>query len=92
MESTPSGDSSAGASASMFWSIFCIVSISVRCEELGLNCTRVRGWGLSQAVLAAYWSFEDGGDGAGVVDELKPCARCIVIPGRTEGTGEGGPA
>jgi len=31
-------------------------------EELNLDGARVRGWGLSRAVLAAYWSWEDGGE------------------------------
>ena len=35
--------------------------IDVLCGELGLDPTRVRAWGLSQAVLAAYWGLE--GDG-----------------------------
>ena len=30
--------------------------------ELGLDGARVRGWGLSRAVLAAYWGWEDGGE------------------------------
>ena len=30
-------------------------------EELGLDRTRVRGWGMAQAVLAAYWGWEDSG-------------------------------
>ena len=30
--------------------------------KLGLEGARVRGWGLSRAVLAAYWSWEDGGE------------------------------
>ena len=29
--------------------------------ELGLDLARIRAWGLAQAVLAAYWSLEDGG-------------------------------
>ncbi len=28
-------------------------------EELGFDRARIRGWGLSQAVLAAWWSVED---------------------------------
>lgn len=28
-------------------------------EELDLDRTRVRGWGISRAVLAAYWGWED---------------------------------
>jgi streptomycin 6-kinase len=35
--------------------------LDVLCEELGLDRARVRGWGLSQAVLAAYWNLEDAG-------------------------------
>lgn len=30
-------------------------------EELGLDRVRVHGWGVSQAVLAAYWGWEDSG-------------------------------
>ena len=30
-------------------------------EELGLDRARVRGWGLAQAVLAAWWTVEDSG-------------------------------
>ncbi|HEY3280854.1 MAG TPA: aminoglycoside phosphotransferase family protein [Armatimonadota bacterium] len=32
-------------------------------EELGLDEDRVRGWGLYGAVLSAWWSVEDTGDG-----------------------------
>lgn len=31
--------------------------------ELGLDRARVRGWGLAQAVLSAWWSMEDHGHG-----------------------------
>jgi streptomycin 6-kinase len=31
-------------------------------EELGLERARVRGWGLAQAVLSAWWSIEDTGE------------------------------
>jgi streptomycin 6-kinase len=30
-------------------------------HELGVDRARVRGWGVAQAVLAAWWSLEDGG-------------------------------
>jgi streptomycin 6-kinase len=30
-------------------------------EELNLDRARVHGWGLSRAVLAAYWGWEDSG-------------------------------
>lgn len=30
-------------------------------ERLGLDPTRVLGWGMAQAVLSAWWSFEDEG-------------------------------
>ena len=32
-------------------------------EELGFERARVLGWGLAQAVLAAWWSYEDHGHG-----------------------------
>lgn len=32
-------------------------------EELGIERARVRGWGVAQAVLAGWWSFEDTGSG-----------------------------
>ena len=35
--------------------------LDVLSGELGLDRARVRGWGLAQAVLAAYWGLEDGG-------------------------------
>jgi streptomycin 6-kinase len=31
-------------------------------EELGLDRARVRGWGLAQAMLSAWWSIEDEGE------------------------------
>ena len=35
--------------------------LDVLSGELGLDRARIRAWGLAQAVLAAYWSLEDGG-------------------------------
>jgi streptomycin 6-kinase len=35
--------------------------VDVLAEELGLDRARVLGWGVSQAVLAAYWGLEDSG-------------------------------
>lgn len=32
-------------------------------EELGFDRERIVGWGLAQAVLSAWWSFEDHGEG-----------------------------
>ena len=32
-------------------------------EALGIDRERLRGWGLAQAVLSAWWSFEDHGHG-----------------------------
>jgi streptomycin 6-kinase len=32
-------------------------------EELGLERTRIRDWGLAQAVLSAWWHIEDAGSG-----------------------------
>ncbi len=31
--------------------------------ELGFDRERILGWGLSQAVLSAWWSYEDEGHG-----------------------------
>jgi streptomycin 6-kinase len=31
--------------------------------ELGFDRARIRGWGLAQAVLSAWWSIEDAGTG-----------------------------
>lgn len=44
-------------------------------EELGFERERVRGWGLSQAMLAAVWSCEDGARDAG---EWIECAKAIA--------------
>jgi streptomycin 6-kinase len=35
--------------------------IDLLSEELGFDRERVRGWGLAQAVLAAYWGLQDSG-------------------------------
>jgi len=35
--------------------------IDLLAEELDLDRSRVRGWAISQAVLAAYWGWEDSG-------------------------------
>ena len=35
--------------------------LDLLCERLDLDRARVAGWGMSQAVLAAYWSWEDSG-------------------------------
>jgi streptomycin 6-kinase len=35
--------------------------IDLLTEELDLDRSRVRGWAISQAVLAAYWGWEDSG-------------------------------
>jgi streptomycin 6-kinase len=37
--------------------------IAVLCEELGLDRQRLAGWAVAQAVLSAWWSFEDTGSG-----------------------------
>ncbi|MEA3441770.1 MAG: aminoglycoside phosphotransferase family protein [Chloroflexota bacterium] len=37
--------------------------VDILCEELGFERERVLGWGLAQAVLSAWWSIEDHGDG-----------------------------
>ena len=37
--------------------------VDILCGELGFDRGRVLGWGLAQAVLAAWWSVEDHGGG-----------------------------
>jgi streptomycin 6-kinase len=37
--------------------------VTVLCEELGLDRQRIVGWAVAQAVLSAWWSFEDTGSG-----------------------------
>lgn len=49
--------------------------LDVLSVELGLDRARVRAWGLAQAVLAAYWSLEDGGR---VWDEALTFARLLA--------------
>jgi streptomycin 6-kinase len=44
-------------------------------DELGFERVRVRGWGVSQAILAAVWSCEDGARDA---DEWVACAESIA--------------
>lgn len=49
--------------------------LDVLSRELRLDRARVRAWGLAQAVLAAYWGFEDGGR---VWDEALAFARLLA--------------
>lgn len=42
-------------------------------DELGFDRARIIGWGLAQAVLSAWWSFEDHGHG------WEPAIRCAEI-------------
>jgi len=37
--------------------------IDVLADELGLDRARIRGWGVAQAVLSAWWTIEDNGTG-----------------------------
>ena len=46
--------------------------IDLLSERLDLDRERVRGWGLAQAVLAAYWGLEDGGKRVGGGARLRP--------------------
>jgi streptomycin 6-kinase len=42
---------------------------------------RLRGWGIAQAVLSAWWSFEDHGHGW---EPAIACAELLAAPGRVE--------
>lgn len=44
-------------------------------DELGFDRERILGWSLAQAVLAAWWSFEDSGH---VWDEAITCAELLA--------------
>ena len=44
-------------------------------EELDFQRERIVGWGLAQAVLSAWWSFEDSGH---VWDEAITCAELLA--------------
>ncbi len=44
-------------------------------EELGFDRERILGWSLAQAVLAAWWNFEDSEQ---VWDEAIACAELIA--------------
>ncbi len=39
----------------------CERRIAILAEKLGFSRTRILGWGLAQAVLSAWWSYEDHG-------------------------------
>ncbi len=43
-------------------------------EELGFDRVRVRGWGLSQAVLSVWWGIEDNGQ---LSEEVLTCAKLL---------------
>ena len=58
--------------------------VAVLAEMLGFERRRLLGWGTAQAVLAAWWSYEDGvskgeanGNGA-FRDPILTCARCLA--------------
>lgn len=44
-------------------------------DELGMDRARIRGWGFAQAVLSAWWTWEDHGE---VGDYALECARLIA--------------
>ena len=37
--------------------------VDILARELGFDRTRLLGWGLAQAILAAWWCIEDHGQG-----------------------------
>jgi len=44
-------------------------------EELGFDRARLRGWGVAQAVLSAWWSVEDFGK---ISDSTIACAELLA--------------
>lgn len=49
--------------------------LDILAERLGFERERIAGWGVAQAVLAAWWSFEDHGHGW---EEWITCARYLA--------------
>jgi streptomycin 6-kinase len=48
-------------------------------DELGLDRERLRGWGMAQAVLSSWWSYEDGEE---VGEYALACAALLSDTGR----------
>ncbi len=44
-------------------------------EHLGFDRQRIRGWGIAQGVLAAYWGLEDAGQ---VWEQALTCAQLLA--------------
>jgi streptomycin 6-kinase len=44
-------------------------------DELGMDRARIRAWGFAQAVLSAWWTWEDHGE---VGEYALECARLIA--------------
>ncbi len=53
--------------------------VEILADVWGMNAARIRDWGISQAVLSAWWTIEDGGDS----DGWKYGVRCaeLLSPG-----------
>jgi streptomycin 6-kinase len=57
--------------------------VDVLAEELGFDRERIRGWGIYQAVLSAWWSVEDEGQGGqnmlpGSAGDVLHCAELLM--------------
>jgi streptomycin 6-kinase len=50
--------------------------IDLLADELGFDRRRIAGWGVAQAVLSAWWSYEDVGSG------WEPAMRCAEVLAR----------
>jgi streptomycin 6-kinase len=48
--------------------------VDLLAEALGFERERIAGWGLAQAVLSAWWSYEDHGHGW---EEALACAEAL---------------
>jgi len=49
--------------------------LDILVETLDMDCERLRQWSLAQAVLSAWWSYEDGGDPA----DWEPTMRLAAV-------------
>jgi streptomycin 6-kinase len=48
-------------------------------EILGVDRQRIRGWGIAQAVLSAWWDYEDHGRGW---EQVLACAEWLLTPNK----------
>lgn len=56
--------------------------VDILCEMLGFERQRILGWGMAQAVLSAWWSLEDEGQGEGPALAYADALNSLLNPRR----------